>query len=138
MTNEKNIFVYKNWKFSPPLKIEIQSSSPPIFKKIVGRLNPPSRKVRGGGGGCTLWDKFINMGGIIYEGQERDPVGNYAYCLRNRSILQDPIRENPLLSCLYFVIEHKSINPLDRIFQKSLPSRKGAERNYAMVHHVCL
>ena len=65
---------------------------------------PPAEKWGGG----TLWDKSINMGGIIYKGEEWDPVGNYVCCLQNKSILHDPIRENPLLNCLHFVIEHKS------------------------------
>ena len=48
------------------------------------------------------------MGGIIYKEEERDPVGTYAYCLQSKSVLHDPIREKPLLNCLYFVIERKS------------------------------
>lgn len=63
--------------------------------------HPPTPSVR------TLWDKFINMEGMIYKEEERDPMGNYAYCLKNKSILHDITRENPVLSCLIFVIEHK-------------------------------
>ena len=48
------------------------------------------------------------MGGIIYKEEERDPVGTYAYCLQSKSVLHDPIREKPLLNCLYFVRERKS------------------------------
>ena len=35
-------------------------------------------------------------------------MGNYVYCSQNKSILHDLIRENPVLSCLFFVIKHKS------------------------------
>ena len=48
------------------------------------------------------------MEGMIFKGEELDPVRNYFYRLQNKSIFQDLIRENPVLSCLLFVIEHKS------------------------------
>ena len=44
----------------------------------------------------------------MYREEEWDPVWTYDYCLQSKSVLHDPIREKPLLNCLYFVRERKS------------------------------
>ena len=106
MTDEKNIFVYVFWWqiFQILVYFYVRSvkPSPLLLKKVGGRLITLPQTPGERWGECTLWYKFIN----------------YAYFLQNKSILLGFIRKNPLLSCLHFVIEHKSLCYLQVYLQR--------------------